>query len=207
MIEQSIKPVPASGRLMEDFQFQDWLLRVGLMKRMDPMPEPSFSEGLNAREESICQRSLSNKGYLVSYSQLSGDYHGNSDYGTNGVDRKFYVGTIMGGIKDKMQPTQPIFNAQGLGYGLGISELRIQRENARVLYRLWVELSHGVSHQALALSVLGGEFVTESDQFVTRNHIRLLRKVCYPEPLASIETVRASSEKIGGYMLVERETA
>lgn len=197
------KLIPAPSLLIEDTRFQDWLLKVGLMKRTKTWQEiqPVWKNGgtdeiLTDGEWVVMDKLLANKGYIVAHSWIAPLSSKNFiKYSQIYVDR----------IRRKLENPELIFSARyGYGYGLGIERVGLGGpQQGRLLYRLWQDLGILVPLSELALGVYG---YTDSYEYDAIGVCvgKLRRKV-----LVSTGATILSYPQIpppGGYKLIETNT-
>lgn len=192
--------VPAAYRLMEDSRFQDWLLKVGLMKRSENWQEvqPVWENGgtdkiLTYRERIIADMLLRNRGYIVAYTQIA---HLDSK------DCAHYSRVNVIRIKNKLENQKLISSACiGFGYGVGIESLRLQAQPGRLLYRLWQDLGNQIPWKELALGIYG---YTDSDEY---HGIRVLMQRLRHELISTRATILSYPQipRRGGYTLMEND--
>ena len=147
--------IPSSYQLLENGDFQKWLVGVGILVKGNlAIPENILDGGkkFTPTEEKIWEKLLSNIGCIVPYSKLAPNAF-------NGYDFELQAHLIAENksrMRKKMVDRDSIFTAGGFGMGLGVNSFNLPRECGRTLYKLWESLGQTVDILDIAYGLKGG---------------------------------------------------
>lgn len=144
------RKVPETRRLMEDKSFQDWLVEMGIMTIVNiedvDLPNLDIMPRFGPAQRTTWTRLRLNKNRLVTDLELASAWIPDID-----IDfAKVYARDTVSRLRKRLTNPSLIFTADGLGHGIGIVSMSLDRQTARTCYRLWQDLGQPVSRIELA---------------------------------------------------------
>lgn len=180
--------------------FQDWLISADFIQRKgEPLSEDGLSliprRSYPKRGISALATLLNNEGYLVSSRMLIRELYGISS--GEGEKRAFYA--AMGRLKDSMIYPHNLYHADGIGWGVGITEHKFTPAGLLVTYSLWENLGQVTPMEHISSFVYGNP----NEKVKTIEEVGTLRREALPHTRASIRTV-GHGGAFRGYQLEEK---